>query len=181
MRLCGRKTPLPFPCFAAVTCRQSAPCPLRKWVIHKRVETLVSTLLCARAASAQISFASQAITHKISTDFAKDAKKGASGHADLPSQTARPTAALRAALPCCPRGHHVRCLARRHAPAEQTPAGGQSARQPDHRGNRLRSACRRRLHRLCAKARLLCAGAACCAGFRAAGVARTDFAVDFRL
>ena len=98
-------------------------------MIHKRVETLVSTLLCARAASAQISFASQAITHKISTDFAKDAKKGASGHADLPSQTARPTAALRAALPRCPRGHHVRRLARRHAPAEQTPAGGQSARQ----------------------------------------------------
>ena len=26
----GRKTPLPFPCFAAVTCRQSAPCPLRE-------------------------------------------------------------------------------------------------------------------------------------------------------
>ena len=30
MHLCGRKTPLPFPCFAAVTCRQSAPCPLRE-------------------------------------------------------------------------------------------------------------------------------------------------------
>ena len=150
-------------------------------MIHKRVETLVSTLLCARAASAQISFASQAITHKISTDFAKDVKKGASGHADLPSQTARPTAALRAALPRCPRGHHVRCLARRHAPAEQTPAGVQSARQPDHRGNRLRPACRRRLHRLCAKARLLCAGAACRAGFRAAGAICTAFAADFRL
>ena len=59
--------------------------------------------------------------------------------------------------------------------------GGQSARQPDHRGNRLRSACRRRLHRLCAKARLLCAGAACRAGFRVAGAICTAFAADFRL
>ena len=56
-----------------------------------------------------------------------------------------------------------------------------SARQPDHRGNRLRPACRRRLHRLCAKARLLCAGAACRAGFRAAGAICTAFAADFRL
>ena len=45
----------------------------------------------------------------------------------------------------------------------------------------LRSACRRRLHRFCAKARLLCAGAACRAGFRAAGAICTAFAADFRL
>ena len=35
----GRKTPLPFPHFAAVTCRQSAPDSQGKGVIHKRVET----------------------------------------------------------------------------------------------------------------------------------------------
>ena len=35
----GRKTPLPFPHFAAVTCRQSAPDPQGKGEIHKRVET----------------------------------------------------------------------------------------------------------------------------------------------
>ena len=37
----GRKTPLPFPHFAAVTCRQSAPDPQGKGEIHKRVETAV--------------------------------------------------------------------------------------------------------------------------------------------
>ena len=35
----GRKTPLPFPFFAAVTCRQSAPDSQGKGEIHKRVET----------------------------------------------------------------------------------------------------------------------------------------------
>ena len=43
----GRKNPLPFPYFEAVAALRFSPCPLRKGVIHKRVETLVSTLLCA--------------------------------------------------------------------------------------------------------------------------------------
>ena len=42
----GRKNPLPFPIFEAVAGLWSAPDYLRKGVIHKRVETLVSTLLC---------------------------------------------------------------------------------------------------------------------------------------
>ena len=41
---CGRKNPLPFPHSLS---SEQPPCPLRKGVIHKRVETLVSTLLCA--------------------------------------------------------------------------------------------------------------------------------------
>ena len=50
----GRKNPLPFPLFrsghmSAICARLSKG----KGEIHKRVETLVSTLLCARAASAQ--------------------------------------------------------------------------------------------------------------------------------
>ncbi len=81
-------------------------------------------------------------------------------------KTARPTAALRAALPRCPRGHHVRRLARRHAPAEQASARGEPAHQPDHGRDRLRSACRRGLHRFRAETRLFRAGAACRAGLR---------------
>ena len=41
---CGRENPLPFPHSLS---SEQPPCPLRKGVIHKRVETLVSTLLCA--------------------------------------------------------------------------------------------------------------------------------------
>ena len=43
-------TQLPFLYFAAVAALWFAPDSLRKGVIHKRVETLVSTLLCARRA-----------------------------------------------------------------------------------------------------------------------------------
>ena len=39
-------TQLPFLYFAAVAALWFAPDSLRKGVIHKRVETLVSTLLC---------------------------------------------------------------------------------------------------------------------------------------
>ena len=53
----GRKNPLPFPIFEAVAGLWSAPDYLRKGVIHKRVETLVSTLLCPCRAG-KISFAS---------------------------------------------------------------------------------------------------------------------------
>ena len=55
----GRKNPLPFPIFEAVAGLWSAPDYLRKGVIHKRVETLVSTLLCPCRAG-KIPFASQA-------------------------------------------------------------------------------------------------------------------------
>ena len=48
---CGRKNPLPF--LYSLSSEQPL-CSLRKGVIHKRVETLVSTLLCARAASAHV-------------------------------------------------------------------------------------------------------------------------------
>ena len=48
----GRKNPLPFPFFAAVTCRQSAPDPQGKGEIHKRVETAGVYLLCPRRVGA---------------------------------------------------------------------------------------------------------------------------------
>ena len=63
------KNPLPFPCFAAVTCRQSAPDYPRERgdsqeggnrrclpsCAPARRQRRLSTLLCARAASAQVS------------------------------------------------------------------------------------------------------------------------------
>ena len=50
--------------FEAVAGLWSAPDYLRKGVIHKRVETLVSTLLCPCRAG-KISFASQALNHRL--------------------------------------------------------------------------------------------------------------------
>ena len=50
--------------FEAVAGLWSAPDYLRKEVIHKRVETLVSTLLCPCRAG-KISFASQALNHRL--------------------------------------------------------------------------------------------------------------------
>ena len=52
------------PHFEAVAGLWSAPDYLRKGVIHKRVETLVSTLLCPCRAG-KISFASQALNHRL--------------------------------------------------------------------------------------------------------------------
>ena len=50
--------------FEAVAGLWSAPDYLRKGVIHKRVETLVSTLLCPCRAG-KIAFASQALNHRL--------------------------------------------------------------------------------------------------------------------
>ena len=50
--------------FEAVAGLWSALDYLRKGVIHKRVETLVSTLLCPCRAG-KISFASQALNHRL--------------------------------------------------------------------------------------------------------------------
>ena len=57
-------TQLPFLYFAAVAALWFAPDSLRKGVIHKRVETLVSTLLCPCRVG-KISFASQALNHRL--------------------------------------------------------------------------------------------------------------------
>ncbi len=48
----GRKTPLPFPHFAAVTCRQSAPGPQGKGEKIRGWKPQVSTLLCPRRVGA---------------------------------------------------------------------------------------------------------------------------------
>ena len=48
----GRKTPLPFPHFAAVTCRQSAPDPQGKGEKIRGWKPQVSTLLCPRRVGA---------------------------------------------------------------------------------------------------------------------------------
>ena len=68
MRLCGRKTPLPFPLLRSG--HISAICAVlsKEMVIHKRVETLVSTLLRPRGVSA-VSFASKAKNHRLSKNY----------------------------------------------------------------------------------------------------------------